>query len=332
MRKTILAITAVICMTILPTGAFPAENIKAETINQEEIETPAEVTEPTVTPTPKPAKKKGLVQVGTKYVYYKDGKKIRNRWKTIQGVKYYFGKDGYAYTGGKKIGDKIYVFDKDGKLYRPSKPSVIKYGKNLYYVDTNGQAKTGWFTVGARLYRADYKGRLKKDKTYAGITFNKKGYANKSLNASLKKKVMRIVSRITNPGMSQSQKLYACWRYLTSSGNFYYGGYDPDFSDPDWYKEEAYNMLLTGGGNCYGFACTFAALAKEIGYDPYVVAGRVTGTRDGAADGLTRHGWVMINGCYYDPEGQFAGWFQGVYGEGTYNINHTVQRYVRFKY
>ena len=55
-------------------------------------------------------------------------------------------------------------------------------------------------------------------------------------------------------------------------------------------------MLTTGGGDCYGFACTFAAMARELGYNPYVVLGRVSGTRDGAADGLTRHGWVMIDG------------------------------------
>lgn len=30
-------------------------------------------------------------------------------------------------------------------------------------------------------------------------------------------------------------------------------------------------MLVSGGGDCYGFACTFAAMAREIGYNPYVV-------------------------------------------------------------
>ena len=77
-------------------------------------------------------------------------------------------------------------------------------------------------------------------------------------------------------------------------------------------------MLVSGGGDCYGFACTFAAMAREIGYNPYVVLGRVSGTRDGAADGLTSHGWVIIDGCYYDPEAQFDGWARGVYGLGYY--------------
>ena len=141
---------------------------------------------------------------------------------------------------------------------------------------------------------------------------------------------MNTISRITNPGMSKSEKLYACWRYLTSSGNFYYSGYWPDFNKKGWQREVAYNMLVSGGGDCYGFACTFAAMAREIGYNPYVVLGRVSGTRDGAADGLTSHGWVIIDGCYYDPEAQFAGWYKGVYGSGSYDINHQIKSIVRF--
>ena len=89
-------------------------------------------------------------------------------------------------------------------------------------------------------------------------------------------------------------------------------------------------MLVSGGGDCYGFACTFAAMAREIGYNPYVVLGRVSGTRDGAADGLTSHGWVIIDGCYYDPEAQFAGWYRGVYGSVSYDINHQIKSIVRF--
>ena len=56
----------------------------------------------------------------------------------------------------------------------------------------------------------------------------------------------------------------------------------------------------------------------------------VSGTRDGAADGLTSHGWVIIDGCYYDPEAQFAGWYRGVYGSGSYDINHQIKSIVRF--
>lgn len=38
----------------------------------------------------------------------------------------------------------------------------------------------------------------------------------------------------------------------------------------------------------------------------------------------------MIDGAYYDPEAQFAGWYRGVYGNGSYDINHTISRYIRY--
>ena len=202
--------------------------------------------------------------------------------------------------------------------------------QKLYYVNKKGQAIKGFFKIGNKLYRGDIKGRLTKNKTVANVTFNSKGYAKNDLNAKLKMKLMTIISRITTTEMSKSEKLYSCWRYLTSSGNFYYSTYWPDLNKKGWQREVAYNMLTTGGGDCYGFACTFAAMARELGYNPYVVLGRVSGTRDGAADGLTRHGWVMIDGAYYDPEAQFAGWYRGVYGNGSYDINHTISRYIRY--
>ena len=89
-------------------------------------------------------------------------------------------------------------------------------------------------------------------------------------------------------------------------------------------------MLSTRSGNCYSFACAFAAMAHTVGYHPTVVCGRVSGRRDHARDGLTRHAWVKISGRHYDPEGQFAGWYRGCYGSGWYRIRHTIQRYVKY--
>ena len=298
--------------------------------------TPEVTAAPTVTavpvqPTAAPARKKGLVKEGKKYVYYdKKGNKLKNKWKTIHKNRYYFDANGKAVTGGKRIGKYIYVFNLEGKLIRPTKAKIVKVGKTSYYVDTKGHAYVGFFKLGNRLYRGDVKGRLTKNKTVSNVTFNRKGYADNDVNAKLKIELMNVISRITNPGMSKSQKLYACWCYLTSSSNFYYSGYWPDFNKKGWQREVAYNMLVSGGGDCYGFACTFAAMAREIGYNPYVVLGRVSGTRDGAADGLTSHGWGIIDGCYYDPEAQFAGWYRGVYGSGSYDINHQIKSIVRF--
>ena len=311
--RKILAIAAISVMTVC-TVPVQAENGGASD---------------TIQIQPVTVKKSGLIKEGTKYFFYdKKGNKLK--WKTIQKRRYYFKADGTAAVGGTKIGKYTYVFDLQGRLLKPSKSKIVQVGKQLYYVNKKGQAIKGFFKIGNKLYRGDIKGRLTKNKTVANVTFNSKGYAKNDLNAKLKMKLMTIISRITTTEMSKSEKLYSCWRYLTSSGNFYYSTYWPDLNKKGWQREVAYNMLTTGGGDCYGFACTFAAMARELGYNPYVVLGRVSGTRDGAADGLTRHGWVMIDGAYYDPEAQFAGWYRGVYGNGSYDINHTISRYIRY--
>lgn len=309
--RKILAIAAISVMTVC-TVPVQAENGGASD---------------TIQIQPVTVKKSGLIKEGTKYFFYdKKGNKLKSKWKR----RYYFKADGTAAVGGTKIGKYTYVFDLQGRLLKPSKSKIVQVGKKLYYVNKKGQAIKGFFKIGNKLYRGDIKGRLTKNKTVANVTFNSKGYAKNDLNAKLKMKLMTIISRITTTEMSKSEKLYSCWRYLTSSGNFYYSTYWPDLNKKGWQREVAYNMLTTGGGDCYGFACTFAAMARELGYNPYVVLGRVSGTRDGAADGLTRHGWVMIDGAYYDPEAQFAGWYRGVYGNGSYDINHTISRYIRY--
>ena len=306
--RKILAIAAISVMTVC-TVPVQAENGGASD---------------TIQIQPVTVKKSGLIKEGTKYFFYdKKGNKLKSKWKTIQKRRYYFKADGTAAVGGTKIGKYTYVFDLQGRLLKPSKSKIVQVGKKLYYVNKKGQAIKGFFKIGNKLYRGDIKGRLTKNKTVANVTFNSKGYAKNDLNA-------KLISRITTTEMSKSEKLYSCWRYLTSSGNFYYSTYWPDLNKKGWQREVAYNMLTTGGGDCYGFACTFAAMARELGYNPYVVLGRVSGTRDGAADGLTRHGWVMIDGAYYDPEAQFAGWYRGVYGNGSYDINHTISRYIRY--
>ena len=138
-------------------------------------ENPASTNAPVST---KPVVKNGLVKEDGGYVYYKNGKILKNAWKKVLKAKYYFGKNGYAYTGARRLNGKVYVFDSTGKLLRPSKAKVMKSGKYTYYVMPNGQAKTGWFMVGSKLYRADIKGRLSVNRTYKGISFNKIGRAH----------------------------------------------------------------------------------------------------------------------------------------------------------
>lgn len=111
--------------------------------------------------------KKGLVKVKKKYYYYSKGKKVKNRWVTVKvnGKKqrYYFGKNGAAYTGVKKIKKKTYYFNKKGQMqkncwYRSGK-------KKQYYFNSKGTALTGICPVGKSLYWFESDGRLNQEKT-----------------------------------------------------------------------------------------------------------------------------------------------------------------------
>ena len=65
--------------------------------------------------------KQGLVKVKNKYYYYNaKGKKVKNKWVTVKvkgkKQKYYFNKKGAALTGTAAVKNRLYGFDKKGRL------------------------------------------------------------------------------------------------------------------------------------------------------------------------------------------------------------------------
>lgn len=266
-----------------------------------------------------------------RYCYYENGKKVRSTWKTVNGKKYYFLSNGWATGHSVCLNGKVYVFNLKGELYRPKKKTIFKSDGYYYYVNPDGTANTGWLIIKGKLYRAFAKsGRFATNKTEKGIKFGKDGAAVNNNSAKLKMRTMEIVSKITTSKMSQSQKLKACWNYVVNSGYFGYWNTNANLWQKGWQKDFALSMLTGYRGSCYDFACAFAALASEVGYTPYIVSGRVPGSRDGAADGMTRHCWVQIGGLYYDPEGTWAGWSGYIYGSGYYPVYHTVTQVINF--
>lgn len=177
-------------------------------------------------PTPSPVPIRELVIKGNKIYYYYKGKMVKNKWKRYNGYKYYFGANGNAVRGGQRINNVVYVFDEKGRLFENKQNKIVKSGSNIYHIRTeHGRASIGYFIYKNNLYYADPKGRLyqKKSRQNGQLYFTNSGAARKDYNALLKMRVMQIVSSITNSGMSQSQKLYACWKYVVYGG-FYYGG------------------------------------------------------------------------------------------------------------
>ena len=102
-----------------------SQNPAEGTTIQEETTTEQEV---------KPVIKNGLVEENGKYYFYKDGKKLKKVWKTVNGKKYYFKKNGQAATGSYKVKKKYYIFNEKGvfKKYKSEQP--VSVGKRVYFV------------------------------------------------------------------------------------------------------------------------------------------------------------------------------------------------------
>jgi len=270
----------------------------------------------------------GLVETEDGTYYCGKNGVLASGWKKIKGLKYYFHvKDKKMVTGLNKIKGNYYIFDSKGRLAQSDGISIVKVNDSIYCANPDGKAASGWQVKRNKLYSATRKGRVRRNTTYQGIVLTKTGAAKKDINSMLKIRLIKVLKQVVNEKMPRSKKLYACWRYITS-GKFRYASKYPDLRLKNWPRKTAYNMLATYSGNCYSYACAFAAMASELGYKPYIVCGRVHGSRDRAPDGYTRHAWVKINGRHYDPEGQYAGWLRGVYGRNGYPAAHKIQKIV----
>ena len=215
--------------------------------------------------------------------------------------------------GPVKRNGTLYFFNSKGKPAKSGRERKLSYKGKSYYVLRDGRIRKGWNVIGNDLYYFGRKsGVMQKNTVIAGITLLPDGKAQKSckihgkktrsLDVSIRTKCIKVLKSRGVYNKSQAAQLRSAWTYLTNRKTFHYSKKYPNLGDPKWTKKYADFMLSAHRGNCYGFACTFAAFAWTIGYDPYVVAGRCPGGRDGARDGFTRHCVAKINGRWYDPE------------------------------
>ena len=337
MRRKIILLRTILIMGVtllfnhvgvIQVSAVPVMAMEDSETEITPIPTETPKSEEIITPTPKPIKN-GLVKEDGYYRYYNKGKLLKNQWKDANGKRYYFKSNGNGATYSYKIKGQYYVFNERARLVRPVSNKIVPVGEKKYLADSKGRPKTGWNIVNGKLYYVSKTGECVKSKTIDGIVLTKDCWARDTTDAQLKMTCMKIVKELTTDQMTKSQKLSRCWSYITG-GRFWYASKYPNLSSSGWQRSLGLNMLQSKCGNCYGFACGFAALAKEIGYEPVVVCAKVPGKRDGASDGYTRHCWIMIDGRHYDPEAQYAGWGKGIYGYGNYPISYRIQRTVKF--
>ncbi len=255
---------------------------------------------------------KGYTQVLKKGKYYwKDekGKIIRKAgWLDVGKKTYYLDKEGVCATGFKKIKKKLYYFSVKGVLSKRTGWYQGKKAKYYYYEDYS--LAQGLVKIGSKKYLFNEKnGRLMKNQTAvkAGKYYyssNASGVAKMLSTAQAKCSIAarNFINKHSSASQSKANRFRESFNYLNA-----YMRYSPGYySVNDDYakmgkKDWQYNMALETlespvlRGNCHRFACCVAAIAKELGYQPYVIA--TTGD----------HSFVMIDGRYYDNMGALFG-------------------------
>ena len=106
------------------------------------------------------AMKTGLVDLGSKTVYYdEDGKMVRGTEQKIDGNWYYFDEStGAMKTGLVDLGSKIVYYDKDGRMVRGTEQKI---NGNWYYFDkSTGAMKTGFVNLGNKTVYYDEDGAM----------------------------------------------------------------------------------------------------------------------------------------------------------------------------
>lgn len=258
-----------------------------------------------------------LLRTGLYYIN-KDGTAGKQGWKKIKKKNYYCNKSGKLCVGLCELKGIWYYFLEDGVLAQSRDDRIVTIGKKEYVVKKDGRTGNGWCLVEKKCYCCKKDGEIRKNTTVNGIKIKKNGVASRTpTSLRLQMRAESIVRSITSPGMSQGAKIRNCWNYITSHSRFYYStAYYPSGYSQSEFRRLALLMLNGRAGNCYCFASAFAALTKAAGCNSYVVYGLCPGSRDGRADGMTRHCWVYIAGYgYFDPEARYAG-FAYIYGSG----------------
>lgn len=88
----------------------------------------------------------GLQKVGNYYYYYQNGKVLKNKWKTVNGKRYYFKGNGRAATMSTKIKGAYYLFNAKGVLQSSTQSGtrLVTIGSDVYRVNKKGKAVSGW--------------------------------------------------------------------------------------------------------------------------------------------------------------------------------------------
>lgn len=178
----------------------------------------------------------------------------------------------------------------------------VEGGAEHWTSDFSAQKRPqGFYLAGTELYCISKEGYALKNCTVNGFAFDENGRYTSGM-PELDELVRETLSVLITDSMDQTEMLRNIYDYTVEHFTYLKGSLY-DFRDTSWLNDEAYGILSTGYGNCYGYAAVLCQLARALGFDACVYSGTI-----GIAD--SEHGWVEmdIDGQTYvfDPEMEMA--------------------------
>ena len=175
----------------------------------------------------------------------------------------------------------------------------------------------GLFFAGVRLHCITGSGRHLRNTRADGRRYNANGEVTTG-DAELDRALWTILEETVDPVHMDSEEMlrlvydYVCDNYAPCSGPVYEVGAE------GWAIQEAWKILQSGEGSCYGYAALFYELSYMIGYQPVLISGSIYGeqtvfkTEDGTRvvshPGYMPYAWVEISfdgiSYLFDPAGE----------------------------
>lgn len=184
----------------------------------------------------------------------------------------------------------IYAVSGTAKAYA-AKNGLVKKNGQLYYYKNGKKVKNQTVKVKGRYYYFSSKGR--------GFYSLRKKKGNQA--------VAKVIDNVTfKKGMSKKSKLKKCYKYIVKMS--YLIEEVPDTSASKWYFPVAKNMAYNRGGKCYGFASLTASCAKALGFKNVILHKGLAKRK--AADRMTEHCWVTLNGKVLDASYDNSYWYR----------------------
>lgn len=256
-------------------------------------------------------------------VKYVNNKNIGAAAIIIKGKGNYFGELKKTFKisrwGFSKIGGNTYYFDSNGQKIT----GIKKIGKHTYYFNSDGVMQTSWQEINGKYYFFSRKnGRRIVGKEVDGIKIAKDGSIKKSQYNISKIDVMmaahKVVLENTLPTDSMETKKLKCFKWIFQFPYHQFRKIGNIYQNKGWEITFANDIFKFKSGCCMSEAAAMAFIFHEIGYDTVYVC------HD------TGHGWVELDGKFYDPLFAEARGFDGNYAvpvsTGVYRSNPVQKR------